>query len=64
MIKQNIDKTQFGSQANSSTIMALATVLHEWLMASERRDSVIRILLLDFRKAFDLVDHNILMEKN
>jgi hypothetical protein len=62
-MKGMIDETQFGSQSKCSTVMALAHCLHEWLLASESKDSVIRILLLDFRKAFDLVDHNVLIEK-
>ena len=63
VIKQDIDDLQFGSQKNCSTILALAFFIHMWLLNSEKKDSVTRILLLDFSKAFDLVDHHILMKK-
>jgi hypothetical protein len=62
-IKDDIDKWQYGSLKNCSTVIALAQLIHEWLLALETSNNVIRILLLDFQKAFDLVDHNILMAK-
>ena len=61
--KGHIDETQYGSQRNCSTVLALAQLIHTWLEASETTSSVIRVLLLDFSKAFDLVDHTILLDK-
>jgi hypothetical protein len=61
--KNTIDTTQYGSQKDCSTILALSQLIHEWSIASESKTPVIRILLLDFSKAFDLVDHNILLNK-
>ena len=43
--------------------IALAHLMHSWLQSLENTTSVIRILLIDFSKAFDLVDHNILLNK-
>ncbi len=34
-----------------------------WSKASDNASTQIRILLLDYRKAFDIIDHNILMTK-
>ena len=62
-IKDDIDTMQYGSLKNCSTIIALAQLIHEWLLNLETSNNLIRVLLLDFQKAFDLVDHNILMEK-
>ena len=38
-----------------------ATV-HKWHVALDTPGSVIRIMFLDFRKAYDLIDHNIMLE--
>ena len=61
--KPHIDEFQYGSQSESSTVIALAQLLHNWLLNIDSGKKVIRILLIDFSKAFDLVDHNILIEK-
>jgi exonuclease III len=61
--KTSIDKHQYGSQKECSTILALAQLIHNWLLHLEKPSTIIRILLIDFSKAFDLVDHNILIDK-
>ncbi len=43
--------------------MVLVELVHCWLAALEPNGKVVRILLLDFRKAFDRVDHKILLPK-
>ena len=58
-----IDPHQYGSLRGSSTVMALVELVHNWLAALENFGTVVRILLLDFRKAFDRVDHHILLSK-
>jgi hypothetical protein len=40
---------------------ALISMLHRWL---ENTGSRVRVALPDYRKAFDLVDHNILIAKH
>jgi hypothetical protein len=47
----------------SSTTLALISMFHHWLRATDGTASTVRTILLDFRKAFDLVDHNILVAK-
>ena len=37
--------------------------MHQWLAALENLGQAVRILFLDFRKAFDHVDHHILLKK-
>ncbi len=54
---------QFGSMKGCSTIMALIEMFDSWSKASDNPSTQIRILFLDYRKAFDLIDHNILMAK-
>ncbi len=58
-----LDPHQFGSPKVSSTIISLAGLIHNWLTALEKPDMVVRVLMLDFRKAFDKVDHKILLSK-
>jgi hypothetical protein len=37
--------------------------VHDLFLASEKPGNIIRLLFVDFRKAFDLIDHNVLMNK-
>ena len=58
-----MDPNQFGFVPNSCTTFALISMLHRWLENTDGTDSRVRVALLDYRKAFDLVDHNILIAK-
>ena len=62
-IENDLDPYQFGSLSGSSTTLALIELYHLWINALETPGTIIRILLLDFRKAFDLVDHKIVLRK-
>ena len=42
---------------------ALVEMTHKWYEATDTLNTYVRIVLLDFRKAFDLINHNILLEK-
>ena len=56
-----LSERQFGGIPRSSSVLALLEMLHTWFVALEKPKSVIRIVFLDFSKAFDLIDHNILL---
>ena len=58
-----IDTCQFGFLPGSSTTLALISMIHNWLRDTDATSSTVRAILLDYRKAFDLVDHNVLMYK-
>jgi hypothetical protein len=58
-----IDPYQFGCVKRSSTTHALVHLVHSWLAALETPNTLIRTCLIDFSKAFDRIDHNILMHK-
>ena len=58
-----IDPNQFGFIPGSSTKFALISMIHKWLAATDGTGSTIRVILLDYRKAFDLVDNNLLVAK-
>ena len=62
-IKNNIDPNQFGGIHGSSTELALHTIVDHIAKATDNTRTTVRMLLCDFLKAFDLVDHNVLLEK-
>ena len=53
---------QFGFRENHSTEMAIITLLDHFIGALEKGHHIIGIFL-DFSKAFDTVNHEILLEK-
>ena len=48
---------------NSCTAHALISMLHNWFRDTDGTCSMVRVMLFDFKKAFDLIDHSILMAK-
>jgi len=56
------DQQQFGCLAGRSTLHALVSALHLWTTSLDTGQAV-RTVFVDFSKAFDLVDHNILLKK-
>ncbi len=63
IIEDLIDTHQYGSVKGISTVLALVELVHCWLAAIEPNGKVMRIHLLDFRKAFERVGHTILLPK-
>ena len=58
-----VDANQFGCTSNRSTTHALIKFSHHIFTASDTSANFIRILFIDFTKAFDLIDHNVLLQK-
>ena len=58
-----VDPNQYGVMPKSSTTMALISMLHHWFHETGGNGAVIRAIIFDYRKAFDLIDHSILFEK-
>ena len=56
-------ETQYGGIKYSSTTLAPITMLHHVLQRLERKNTYARILLIDFSKAFDHIDHSIRLDK-
>ena len=48
---------------NSSTKHALISMLHSCNKTTDGNGSTNRVMLFDFRKAFDMIDHRILSDK-
>jgi hypothetical protein len=61
-IESTICKEQYGGVPRSSAVLALVYLLHKWNKALDLSQRVVRIVFLDFRKAFDLIDHNVLLD--
>ena len=62
-VLKSIDSRQYGFIPGSSTTFALISMLHEWLSSTDKSNSAVGIVLLDYKKAFDLVDHTLLIAK-
>jgi len=57
-----VDSSQYGALRKKSTTHALVDVTHHWHSAVDKGQSV-RIVFVDFAKAFDHVDYNILVDR-
>ena len=63
MFIKKIDPRQFGTIPNSCTTHALISMTHNWYAGTDGNGATARVVLFDFRKAFDLIDHNVLVRK-
>ena len=61
-ILKKIGDNQFGAIPKSSTTHALSMV-HFWAKHTDGNGSTVRVVLFDYRKAFDLIDHVLLVRK-
>ena len=58
-----LDPNQYGAVPNLSTTQALIDMVHCWSKETDGNGATVRTLLFDYRKAFYLIDHNILINK-
>ena len=61
--RDDIDPQQFGSLRGSSTTYCLLDMIHNWLTNLENPGCYLRACFLDFSKAFDRINYNIVIEK-
>ena len=62
-VGKHIDSRQFGSLKGSSTTYCLLDLIHNWLSELDNPGCYLRACFLDFSKAFDRIDHNIVIRK-
>ena len=58
-----MDPRQFGTIPKSSTTHALVNMTQNWLVNTDANGATARVVLLDFRKAFDLIDYSVFVQK-
>ena len=62
-ILKKIGDNQFGAIPKSSTTHALISMVHSWAKHTDGTGSTVKVVLFDYRKAFDLIDHALLAGK-
>jgi len=62
-VLQHLGPDQFGCIPKSSTAHALINMIHNWTQCTDGKSNKVRAFILDFKKAFDLIDHTLLMNK-
>ena len=62
-LERKPDSNQFGTVSGSCTILALLSIIHEWLQATDGNNASVRVILFDYRKAFDFNGHGTLAAK-
>jgi len=61
-VSSRLDDRQYGALKQRSMLHALVDMLHHWYVAVGKGQSV-RTVFVDFTKAYDHVDHNVLVSK-
>ena len=61
-LEPQFDPNQFGCQRGRYTTHALTAMLHAWQTTLDQGGAV-GAVLVDFKKAFDLVNHKLLLQK-
>ena len=62
-ILKKIGDNQFEAIPKSSTTHALISLVHSWAKHIDGTGSTVRVVLFDYREAFDLIDHALLAGK-
>ena len=62
-VLRRVDPNQYGAIPRSSPVFALLSMIHKWNAATDGTGATVRVILFDFKKAFDLIDHHLLLSK-
>ena len=62
-ILQIVDSGQYGVIPKSSTTQSLIGLVHNLAKATDGSGALVRVVMFDYKKAFDLIDHHILVTK-
>ena len=62
-IQDKLDPKQFGCISGTGTTDALVEMVHRWYEATDKPKTFVRVALLDYSKAFDHINHHILLTK-
>ena len=58
-----LDPSQYGAAPKLSTTQALIHMIHHWTEGCDGNGATVRITLYNYKKAFDFIDHKILVRK-
>ena len=58
-----VDPRLFCTVPGCSTTEALVSMVHSWNRVTDSNGATVMLVLFDFRQAFELIDHNILLMK-
>ena len=62
-LERKADSNQFGTVSGSCTVLALLSIIHEWLQATDGNSASVRVILFYYRKVFYFIDHGTLAAK-
>ena len=62
-VLKKLDPNQYGTVPRSSTTQALISLLHVVNASTDGNGATTRVVLFDYKKAFDLIDHRLLLNK-
>ena len=62
-VKPQLHNKQYGGMAGTCTTDALVEMLHKWYESTDVTGNFARVLFLYYTKAFDLINHDILLNK-
>ena len=63
VVTAKIGNNQYDTVPKSSTMQALISMVHTWSKHTNGDGATVHVVLFDFRKAFNLIDHWILAKK-
>lgn len=63
LVLKELDQSAYGVIPNSTTTLALISMLQHWSLGTDGNGSTVRTLLFDYRWAFDFIDHSIVITK-
>ena len=63
LVLKELDHSPYGVIPNSTTTLALITMLQHCSLGTDGKGSTVRTLLFDDRWAFDFIDHSIVITK-
>ena len=61
-VQEEISVSQFGGLVGSSAVLVLVHLVHNWHKNMDSTGKIVRVSFLDFRRAYDLINHDILFE--
>jgi hypothetical protein len=62
-VLRRVDPNQYGAIPRSSPVFPLLSTIHKRNAATAGTGATVRVILFDFKKAFDLIDHHLLLSK-